>query len=149
VSEAGIDLEYVHEVSEASSTSNTLASSRSSLVHMTASLACLLVCSLVVLGCKSVREETPARPAHVIDGQVIDGQVIDGQVIDAQVIDAQVIDAPVDASPADAAIDAPKPKRKPRAKSTFSKCLEDCRKRNQSRHCMDDEGMTDCPCNCN
>ena len=92
---------------------------------------------VVLLGCKG----SPSKAPVVLDAPAV---AIDAAMpIDAMPIDAMPIDAPIDAMPIDAGT-----RTKPRAKPSRTRCLEECRRRNMSRHCMDADGMTDCPCNC-
>jgi hypothetical protein len=102
----------------------------------------------VVFACT---REAPAPPAKAHDAAI----AIDAVIVDAAPVDAAPADAASNANadaavPVDAAIEAPPApaKRKKPAKSARMKCLEDCRRRNMTRHCADAEGMTDCPCNC-
>jgi hypothetical protein len=122
-------------------------------------LVMLIGATAAVLGCKGSSSQgsssqgsssqgsssnAPAlldAPAIAIDAAVADATVADAAVIDAAV----VIDAAIDAMPIDAGRPA---RRKPRAKSSLIKCLEECRRKNRSMHCMDDEGLSDCPCDC-
>jgi hypothetical protein len=58
---------------------------------------------------------------------------------------------PKDAAPPAPAVSQGAPSPRPPAKeptSPRSRCLEECRRRNMVRECMDENGLTACPCHC-